>query len=64
MTDDREDTLRLMLKWANDQKQQADDKYHQEESGTFKQGIVLGRHHAMSDVIEFVRDELQEDNDE
>ena len=54
-TDDIERFRRQILSYAREQKNNASDDYHAEESGSFEQGIKLGRRHAMSDLMEFVR---------
>jgi len=46
---------RKFLAYARAQKEKASDEYHQEESGSFEQGIKLGRRHAMSDLMDFLQ---------
>jgi hypothetical protein len=46
----------LLLSYAKQEKGNARGRYHEEESGSFEQGIEVGRLHAMSDVIEFIHE--------
>jgi hypothetical protein len=52
---DTEWLRRQIMSYAREQKNKASDDYHAEESGSFEQGIKLGKRHAMSDLMEFVR---------
>lgn len=54
-TEDPDTSPGQILSWASVQKEKASDSYHQEESGSFEQGLKLGRRHAMSDLIEFIQ---------
>lgn len=58
------DTEKSLLEWAREQKEEASDRYYEEKSGSFEQGLVLGRRHAMSDVIELLLEISRETNRE
>lgn len=53
-------SLDELLDWARENKEDASDIYHDRESGSFEQGIVLGRRHAMDDVIQFILERKQD----
>jgi len=56
-SDGGERMRRKILSYARTQKEKASDEYHAEESGSFEQGIKLGRRHAMSDLMDFLQSE-------
>lgn len=61
--DTDQDLVSDLLSWAKQEKANARGRYHDEESGSFEQGIPLGRLHAMSDVIEFIYENRSTDTE-
>jgi len=61
--DPDQDLVSDLLSWAKQEKANARGRYHDEESGSFEQGIPLGRLHAMSDVIEFIYENRSTDTE-